>query len=47
MKWSPAELKSKLNLWGTLGDDFASMRQLKAALDPKNILSAGRFYGGI
>ena len=47
VEWCPAELKSKVNLWGTLGDDFASMRSLKAALDPKNILSPGRFYGGI
>ncbi|MBI3935333.1 MAG: FAD-binding oxidoreductase [Acidobacteria bacterium] len=47
VEWCPVELKSKVNLWGTLGDDFASMRLLKAALDPQNILSPGRFYGGI
>jgi len=47
VEWCPAELKSQMNLWGTLGDDIASMRQLKAALDPQNILSPGRFYGGI
>ena len=47
VEWCPAELKSQMNLWGTLGDDIASMRQLKSALDPQNILSPGRFYGGI
>ena len=47
VEWCPAELKGKVDRWGTLGDDFASMRNLKAALDPKNILSPGRFYGGI
>ncbi|MBI4480484.1 MAG: FAD-binding oxidoreductase [Acidobacteria bacterium] len=47
VEWCPAELKNKINLWGTLGDDFASMRQLKAALDPQGTLSPGRFYGGI
>jgi len=47
VEWCPAELKRKVNLWGTLGDDIASMRSLKTALDPMNILSPGRFYGGI
>ena len=47
VEWCPAELKSKMNLWGTLGDDFAWMRKLKAALDPQGILNPGRFYGGI
>lgn len=47
VEWCPSELRSKINLWGALGDDFASMRQLKAALDPNNLLSPGRFYGGI
>ena len=47
VEWCPSELKNKVNLWGTLGDDFTSMRSLKAALDPNLILSPGRFYGGI
>ena len=47
VEWCPADLKSKINVWGTLGDDFAWMRKVKAALDPKGILSPGRFYGGI
>jgi glycolate oxidase FAD binding subunit len=47
VEWCPANLKSKINLWGTLGDDFAWMRKVKAALDPQGILNPGRFYGGI
>lgn len=47
VEWCPAAWKGKLNLWGTLGDDFAWMRKIKAALDPQGILSPGRFYGGI
>jgi len=47
VEWCPSELKSNVNLWGTLGDDFTSMRQLKAALDSQKILNPGRFYGGI
>jgi len=47
IEWCPTELKSKINLWGTLGDDFPWMRQVKAALDPLGILNPGRFYGGI
>jgi glycolate oxidase FAD binding subunit len=47
VEWCPPELKRKIALWGTLRDDFASMRALKAALDPGNLLCPGRFYGGI
>jgi glycolate oxidase FAD binding subunit len=47
IEWCPAGLKSKINLWGTLGDDLPWMRRLKAALDPLGILNPGRFYGGI
>lgn len=47
VEWCPEALQGTLNRWGTLGDDFPAMRQLKAALDPGRILSPGRFYGGI
>jgi glycolate dehydrogenase FAD-binding subunit len=47
VEWCPSALKSKMNLWGTLGDDFAWMRRLKSALDPQSIFSPGRYYGGI
>jgi FAD/FMN-containing dehydrogenase len=47
VEWCPPEWKSRMNLWGTLGDDFTWMRKVKVALDPQGILSPGRFYGGI
>jgi glycolate oxidase FAD binding subunit len=47
VEWCPAEWKSKMNLWGTLGDDWVWMRKLKTALDPQGLLNPGRFYGGI
>jgi glycolate oxidase FAD binding subunit len=43
----PLELKSQIDVWGPVGDDFEMMRKLKAALDPKGILSPGRFAGGL
>jgi glycolate oxidase FAD binding subunit len=33
--------------WGAPGDSLEAMRKLKAAWDPKGILSPGRFVGGI
>ena len=41
------ELKPQLDVWGRPGSDFEIMRKLKAAWDPKGILSPGRFLGGI
>jgi glycolate oxidase FAD binding subunit len=41
----PAELKSKLDVWGPVGDDFEVMKQVKAAWDPKGVLAPGRFVG--
>ncbi|HEV2493218.1 MAG TPA: FAD-binding oxidoreductase [Terriglobia bacterium] len=41
------ELKSQIDVWGPPGDDFAVMRKLKEAWDPKGILSPGRFVGGL
>jgi glycolate oxidase FAD binding subunit len=45
--WSPAGWKRELAAWGAEPTDLAAMRALKAALDPQNILSPGRFVGGI
>jgi len=39
------ELKSAIDVWGPVGDDFEMMRKVKAAWDPKGILSPGRFVG--
>jgi glycolate oxidase FAD binding subunit len=47
VEWCPVELKSKINLWGTIGDDLKWMRKVKTAFDPHGILNPGRFYGGI
>ncbi len=41
----PADLKSKIDVWGPVGDDFEVMRKLKAAWDPKSTLAPGRGVG--
>ena len=43
----PLELKRGLDIWGATGDDLAAMRKMKSAWDPTNVLSPGRFVGGI
>ncbi len=43
----PFELKRGRDIWGPGGDDLAAMRKMKAAWDPTNVLSPGRFVGGI
>jgi glycolate oxidase FAD binding subunit len=43
----PATLKSKLDVWGPLGDSQPVMRRVKAQFDPAGILNPGRFVGGI
>ena len=45
--WAPTAWKRELNVWGTPPPDLSEMRKLKAALDPQNVLSPGRFVGGI
>lgn len=42
-----AEVKRDLDVWGDVGPGLALMRALKAAFDPRNILSPGRFVGGL
>jgi glycolate dehydrogenase FAD-binding subunit len=44
---APAELKKRLDVWGSAGDDFEVMRRVKTTWDPRGILSPGRFLGGI
>lgn len=41
----PHDLKAKIEVWGSPADDFAIMRSLKAAWDPKSVLAPGRFVG--
>ena len=42
-----AELKPDLDLWGGSIEGLALMKRIKQALDPGDILSPGRFVGGI
>ncbi len=44
---APAEVKAQVDAWGTAGTGFELMRKLKAAWDPKGILSPGRFVGAV
>jgi len=43
---SPARVK-QLDVWGYSGNGLAVMRQIKQEFDPNNLLSPGRFVGGI
>jgi FAD/FMN-containing dehydrogenase len=43
----PVDLKSHVDVWGAGGDDLAAMRKMKSAWDPAEVLSPGRFVGGI
>jgi len=41
----PAALKDLIDVWGEPRSDFALMRNVKGQLDPKGVLSPGRFLG--
>ena len=43
----PAEIKSKIDVWGSAGDALQLMRNIKAQFDPTATLNPGRFIGGI
>jgi len=43
----PLELKGQVDAWGAGGDDLEAMRKIKVAWDPLEVLSPGRFVGGI
>ena len=45
--WCPSEWKTALNIWGPSRGDFELMRKLKKLFDPGDVLSPGRFAGGI
>ncbi len=39
----PKEAKAHFDLWGTTPTDLASMRAIRAAMDPQQVLNRGRF----
>jgi glycolate oxidase FAD binding subunit len=43
----PADAKSLVDPWPTVGDSLSLMRRIKQQFDPNNTLSPGRFVGGI
>ncbi len=44
---APVTVKQKLDVWGYTGNALPLMRRIKQQFDSKNILSPGRFVGGI
>lgn len=44
---APAEVKSRLKIWGEKGPDICLIERVKERLDPMGIMSPGRFVGGL
>lgn len=44
---APTEIKNEFDAWGDFGSVTGLMKRVKAQLDPRNLLSPGRFEGGI
>ncbi|MEH2242157.1 FAD-binding oxidoreductase [Nostoc sp.] len=44
---APVAVKQQIDVWGYTGNALPLMRQIKEQFDSKNILSPGRFIGGI
>lgn len=44
---APVAVKQQIDVWGYTGNALPLMRQIKEQFDSKNILSPGRFVGGI
>ena len=47
IEFAPVELKRLVSVWGAARPDFELMRRVKNIFDPENVLSPGRFAGGI
>jgi glycolate oxidase FAD binding subunit len=48
LEWCPPEVKRLAGgVWGPARPDFALMQRVKHVFDPQNVLSPGRFAGGI
>ncbi len=45
--WCPAAWKKDLHIWGPDPRNVSQMQKLKSVFDPQNVLSPGRFVGGI
>ena len=41
------EVKKAVDVWGPAGDAIDLMRRVKRQFDPEDVLSPGRFVGGI
>ena len=44
---APTQIKQQLEPWGYTGNALEIMRRIKQQFDPENLLSPGRFVGGI
>jgi glycolate oxidase FAD binding subunit len=44
---APVPVKQQVDVWGYAGNALPLMRRIKEQFDSKNILSPGRFVGGI
>jgi glycolate oxidase FAD binding subunit len=47
IEFAPKQLKSRISPWGPEREDLELMRRVKKVFDPENVLSPGRFAGGI
>jgi glycolate dehydrogenase FAD-binding subunit len=48
LEWCPTDLKTSTDIvWGPSRADIELMRRVKHSFDPQNVLSPGRFAGGI
>jgi glycolate oxidase FAD binding subunit len=48
LEWCQSEVKRAVgDVWGPLRQDFELMHRVKSVFDPQNVLSPGRFAGGI
>jgi glycolate oxidase FAD binding subunit len=44
---APAEVRERIDVWGSVGQALQLMRQVKQQFDPNSTLNPGRFVGGI
>ncbi len=44
---TPADVRERFEVWGSMGESLDLMRRVKAQFDPRNTLNPGRFVGGI